>query len=130
SSAQGPRPAWSVEDMVGLLRQFVAEAGEPATLGRLASWADATGRRVPSYRTWIVRFGSWREACVAAGVPSGEPTRTFNGSGAVDARACVDAVREYLRLCMAEGSRPTLTGYEAVSSERGWPCRNTVVLRL
>lgn len=119
---------WGDEEMLALLRKFVDEDGEPATLGRLAAWADRTGCRVPSYRTWIVRFGSWREACEAAGVPSGEPTREF--SGAVGEETCLSAVAEFLEWCLGDGVRPTLTRYEQMSPGRGWPCRNTVLLRL
>lgn len=120
--------SWPEDEMVALLRRFVSEAGEPATLGRLAAWAEETGVRVPSYRTWTVRFGSWRGACEAAGVPSGEATRRFGD--AVDAQVCVDGVAAYVGECLAAGVRPTLSGYEQLSSERGWPCRNTVLLRL
>lgn len=118
---------WEPKDMEELIRSAATEAGEPLSLSKYERWAAGSDLDAPSQRTITVHYGSWKRACRAAGVRPGDSSRDYLPG--VTAEECFAAVAEYVDECARGGARATLTGYEQVSAARGWPCRNTVLLR-
>lgn len=118
---------WEPAGMEAVLQQAAAENGEPLSLSKYERWVVERERVAPSQRTITVRYGSWRAACEAAGVKPGDSSRSYQP--AVTAEECMAAVAQYVNECARAGTRATLTGYEQISALRGWPCRNTVVVR-
>lgn len=119
---------WEPDEILEVIRRSAAETDNLLTLSKFEGWAADGNVEIPSQRTVIVNFGSWAQACTAAGVESGHPSRPYERD--ITNETCLDAVRAYVAECETSGKKPTLTGYERVSSQRGWPCRNSVTLRL
>lgn len=105
----------------GLSHSAYDEHAKPLTLD--------DGRRWPTHQTATLRFGSWADACKAAGV---EPGRRMRKEYAVkwDAEDCVKAVAAFLEESWAEGNRATVVGYDEWQSDREAPSAATVRQRL
>lgn len=119
---------WERHEILGLMRAAAADVGQPLSLSKFDRWIQARPQGGPSQRTVIVHFGSWREACAQAGVAAGESSRDY--SPGVTEASCLAAVAAYVAECAEKGRKPTMTGYEHLSTERGWPCRNSVTLKV
>lgn len=94
------------QDILDNLRQAAQEAGEPLTV-RMYEEARVSfgGASAPLV---LQRFGTWRDACVMAGVQHGQPVRThYERRWTRD--DLVDAVVEYLA---EDGSRGSFADYE------------------
>lgn len=100
------RESFSDDDIRRALREAAAACGEPLSHTRYDSVAASVAG--PSSARVIQRFGSWREACGAAGVASSRPVREYDKRW--DAARVAAAVAEYLT--SGEGP-PTYAGYAA-----------------
>lgn len=121
---------WSDSDMLDLVREAATTVGQPLSFPAFELWAADNGHVTPAERTWTTRFGSWTEACETAGI---EPVRsTWGGKPGTYTTVdqCLDAVREFVAECGTEGCAATLSRYERVSKDRGWPARNTLYVRV
>jgi hypothetical protein len=119
---------WDSAGICEVIKTAAADTDGPLSWARFERWSAETGSEIPAQRTMVVHFGSWTAACEAAGVAAGDTSREYEPG--VTAEECRSALRTYVTECLDVGHRPTVTGYERISSERGWPCRNTVMYRL
>lgn len=118
-SASPAKQTYSDTELIGFLAQ--ASAAVEGTLSAPAYSAFARTRRTPDGRRWpstqtpAKRFGSWRNALLAAGLPVNPPSnggarRRFN------AEECLQAVRGVAR---SLGRAPTFQEYEQSARESG-----------
>jgi hypothetical protein len=70
------------------------------------------GRPWPSSQQGPLRFGSWINACAAAGIPSGTPIRR-SYTRLWDQAAFEGAVTQYAQVALSQGKNPTVWGYSA-----------------
>lgn len=125
------RRSWSDKEALATLRLAHRQLKRPLNLGLMEEWSARSGIPVPSQRTYTVRFGSWVQACEAAGVPHTNRVGDVRpGPKPVASSTCWAAVRAYLELCEHRGWKATMDRYELLAREHGWPSRNTVILRL
>lgn len=83
---------YSDESIKGYMRDAAAQFGQPLTIAAYNKYAD--GKAVPTNLTIMHRFGSWREACEAAGITSNEyraRRKVFT------AELCAEALRQCAR---------------------------------
>jgi hypothetical protein len=105
------------EDVLGCLR------GASQALGGVLSTAAYTefargrsftdGRPWPTHQTAVLRFGSWRAALDAAGLPS-NPSSPIAGRRLFDEARCIDAILEVERVV---GHLPGVREYEAYAAK-------------
>lgn len=104
SAAAAGKGVWSREDAAAALRTAAAVQGEPLSHKRYSEVSAGLG---PSAPTVIKLFGSWREACRAAGVAHGRPPR------AGYERFSVAECRWWAARCAKElGRLPSLAEYD------------------
>jgi Homing endonuclease associated repeat len=99
------RETFTDDEILHAIRAAARRCGEPLSHGRYDSVSrDVAG---PSSARVIQRFGSWRQACSAAGVTSGVPARDYVTRW--DPASVASAVSAYLA---SEGCPGTYAGYE------------------
>lgn len=107
---------WSDEQIFSALRSFFAEHGRAPTH---AEWSKA-GYEHPAANTLSRRFGSWRKAIIAAGLPALAP-----GHKPMEwtAKRAVQAIYEFR---FAHGRLPTRRDWEHPFRDRRYPHTSTV----
>lgn len=123
------RALWTKEKILELLR-FAADGREQFSTGDYDKWRNSgatfEGKVPPTKIVICWRFGTWNDAIVEAGLRATSPkrrvyTRSWNRDDALN------AVRIYARESLANGERPTSSGYEKWSpSQVGIPSRATL----
>jgi Homing endonuclease associated repeat len=99
------REAFTDDEILQAIRAAANRCGEPLSHGRYDSVSrDVAG---PSSARVIQRFGSWRQACAAAGVTAGVPARDYTTRW--DRASVTSAVAAYLA---SEGCPGTYAGYQ------------------
>lgn len=117
--------ALSDDDLLAALRAAAAD-GRPLSTGAYERHREGAGG--PSV-AWIVRrFGSWRAACAAAGLPThARSARTATWSE----DELVDQVASFLAAAEADGTPTSFAGYAAWAGRTdGAPSGATVRARL
>ena len=118
----GRKPAkktYSDEELIGFLVEANGALG--GTLTNAAYNAFARGRRMTDGRPWpthqapLLRFGSWRNALIAAGLHA-NPSSPITGKTRFDTDVCVEAIRTVNREL---GEIPTARAYEQYVQSRG-----------
>lgn len=84
-------PKFSDEDLIKAVRLIAQRLGEPLTKDQYATEVEGTDLPVP--QTLIIRFGSWHDACEAAGVTSGKSFRRYTKR--FDEEACLKAAKDF-----------------------------------
>jgi hypothetical protein len=102
---------WTDEELMDVLRDTARQAeqrGERFSASRLRERYQR-GDRVPTQRTYALRYGSWNAACEAAGVPHAPSTAHLYTPWTQE--QCVEAI-----LAVAEvlGEMPSMGDYDAV----------------
>lgn len=82
-----------------------------AAFDDFAATQQITPERWPTAQLYGLRFGSWREACDAAGVQSGTTHLTYRKT--YTRQVCLDYVTEFLMRCERRGEKPTFARYES-----------------
>lgn len=123
------RALWPKEKILDLLRFVAGDRGQLST-GDYEKWRSSgalyEGKVPPTKIVICWRFGTWNDAIAEAGLRVTSPkrrvyTRSWNRDDAIT------AVRTYALESLAEGKRPTSSGYEKWSpSKEGFPCRATL----
>jgi Homing endonuclease associated repeat len=104
------RRRWTDEDILDGLRRWELDHGRPPrSMDRVGF-----GGEYPSPALVVTRFGSWRQALIAAGLEPGNPP-------AVTKEAIIDALRSYHA---NHGQSPTTTAWRA---ERQFPVSETII---
>lgn len=107
------------EELLEILRITSRELGGILTAGAYNEFAAdrrfADGRPWPSHQTHFHRFGSWRDALVAAGLPA-NPSSAMSGQRIFERDHCIDAVRHVRREL---GHTPSLKDYEEIARRSG-----------
>ena len=93
-------PEFSTDQLLGALRAAAAELGEPLTSGAYDTW-QRSRPEAGSPALLVRRFGSWRSACVAAGL---EANTTRSTTRRWDEEEMVGIVARYLASPGATGS--------------------------
>ena len=86
--------------------------------------AVASSRGWPSARVVTGQLGAWEAALRRAGFADSRRSRP----GYITREACIAAVRAYVAEATMAGRHPGVVGYDAVSTERGWPRRQSTVM--
>lgn len=123
------RVLWTKEQMLDLLK-FAAGDRDHLSTGDYDKWRNSgamfEGKVPPTKIVICWRFGTWNDAIIEAGLRAASPkrrvyTRSWNRDDALN------AVRTYAREALANGERPTSSGYEKWSPSRdGVPSRATL----
>ncbi len=100
-----PRHTFSDERILAALRGAASMCGEPLSHGRYDTVASEVGG--PSSARIIQRFGSWRGACVAAGVATATAARHYASKW--DSTSVAAAVAQYLA---SDGRTGTYSDYQ------------------
>lgn len=125
-------PKYPTEEMIALLKQASAEVSVPLSLGtyRLLAKNRRTddGRSWPSVHTYAARFGSWRKALIAAGLPVG-PRGSSGARPRFSEEDCIKALREVAEML---GGAPTKATHDelARASAGALPSSATIINRL
>lgn len=123
---------YSDEELLDFLRRASAAIGGVMSGGAYDKFARAKktkdGRPWPTKQTAMLRFGSWREALIEAGLPT-NPSSPIAGQILFDQGQCVDALRAAARHF---GRPPTVSEYDefARQSNGALPSAATVRNRL
>jgi hypothetical protein len=104
------RRRWTDEDILDGLRRWEVDHGRPP---RSMDRVGLNGE-YPSPALVVTRFGSWRQALIAAGLEPGNPP-------AVTKEAIIDALRSYHA---SHGQSPTTTAWR---DERQFPVSETII---
>jgi hypothetical protein len=129
---RGPaKRKYSIEEMIVFLQEAAGSASGRLGLREYRDYAEGRqtddGRSWPSIHTYTARFGSWRKALIAAGLPAGR----HGPSGAkprFSAQDCIDALREAAQI---HGEPPTIASYDelARASNNRLPSAATITKR-
>lgn len=104
-------PDFSDEQLLAALREAAAELGDPLTAGDYDTWQR--GRDAAASPALLIRrFGSWRHACLAAGLRTNTTRSTSRRWTDDDVVAIVAA---YLR---SEGATGSFAGYSEWAKEQ------------
>lgn len=110
------RPAprkYKDEELIALLKEASEHSVPPLTVKRYARYANgretSSGLPWPTHQTFGKRFGSWRSAVNAAGLPASKPLPMGNYRR-YEEQHCVNAVRTAARVL---GKVPTTQEYAA-----------------
>ena len=71
---------------------------------------NLTDKPWPTHQTYLLRFGTWLQACELAGVPSREP-RIYEKKWTP--KNITDALMSFLDFCEMAGDKATAANYEA-----------------
>jgi hypothetical protein len=104
---------WSNEDLVAILKQAHRESNSSLSTSNYDKWRlsqKALGYTFPTHAVISWRFGTWNAALATAGLPVNEPNRSYSRTWTTE--DAFNAVGSYMRREIAEGRRPTFSGYE------------------
>lgn len=122
---------WSEARILGLLRRAARTIDGPLSVSKFQAWGRKNQVPLPSVLTIINRFGSWREACSAAGLSTNKPRfQNDSPSMRVSEADCRLAVRSFIDICAGSGVKPTAERYRSMSAKKGWPSFGTLGYRL
>lgn len=105
----GPKRVWTHDKMLEALRSFHAQHGTSS----IAAYRKLAGPDLPSGHLFVLRFDSWNNARVLAGLPPTAPKRGYTRTTQAD---CADALR---RVHDLTGTIPTVDKYDRFRCE--WP---------
>ena len=126
------RKKYSDEELVRFLQSASAALGGVLSAQGFTEYArtrkTSDGRPWPTHQTHALRFGSWREAVIAAGLAA-NPSSPISGQTIFEDGHCIDALRAAAR---AVDRAPTADDYEefARASNGALPSQATVRHRL
>ena len=120
---------YSDEELLEILREANTELGGILTTSAYDELAKRhhflDGRPWPTHQTHFLRFGSWREALLTAGLAA-NPSSPIAGQRLFDQSHCIDAIRHVHREL---GSVPTLSDYEGVAKASNGALPSTATIR-
>lgn len=123
------RQIYTDDQMLNALRDAAASEGEPLSGPTYDDWARSQPERLPAAVTFLLRFGTWRQALAAAGVKFQASARTTYVSRWTDEQL-VGWVTDYTREAIAAGKRPSVRAAAAYAEERGGPGQRHLMVRI
>tara|TARA_Y100001958_G_scaffold147717_1_gene128633 strand:+ start:1647 stop:3113 length:1467 start_codon:yes stop_codon:yes gene_type:complete len=115
----------SNEELLGYLqitshiRRKLVTRGEYEVVAEM----NLTDKPWPTHQTYLLRFGTWLQACELAGVPSREP-RIYEKKWTP--KNITDALMSFLDFCEMTGDKATAANYEAWAPAQEIPSLTTV----
>lgn len=120
---------YSDAELLQGLREASEAVGGVLTTTRYNEFAKGRsfpdGRRWPTHQTYFLRFGSWREALLTAGLAA-NPSSAIAGQRIFDVGHCVDAIRHVHREI---GAAPTISEYESIARASNGALPSTATVR-
>ena len=116
---------YSNEELLGYLqitshiRRKLVTRGEYEVVAEM----NLTDKPWPTHQTYLLRFGTWLQACELAGVPSREP-RIYEKKWTP--KNITDALMSFLDFCEMTGDKATAANYEAWAPAQEIPSLTTV----
>jgi Homing endonuclease associated repeat len=115
STADWIEKKYSDAELLEILQEANRAVGGVLTVHRYDRLAKqrnlADGRPWPTHQTHFHRFGSWRQALLAAGLTA-NPSSAIAGQRLFDVGHCIDAIRHVAR---EVGAQPTVSEYESIA---------------
>lgn len=117
------RQVWTDEAALNHLRQAVTECGEPMKMADYRVYAKEHGLISPP--GLVVKFGSWGQACAAAGIRTNRGNR--RGKSQWSREQVLRIVAQWVEECVIQAKTPTLAQYEIDQrAHPTWPCGTRV----